>query len=168
MSEDHRDPLAGSRVLMRAVRVLHGRGAERVAIFPYLSPTGLHWRCRVLIRGTKPDSLAYTSASGWTLPGSPSGEPIDAATCADQLWELLDDDLRAAANRPDADYVEWYAGLLQALGDGLPILYDDSPGPAPYELGHLRIVGPGHRAGAGESTYPLPPGDSLAQLLGHD
>lgn len=167
-AERKSDPLAASLVLLRAVHVLHGRGAESVAIFPYLSPTGLHWRCRLIIGGDMPDDLAYTSANLWALPGNPGDEPIDAVACADNLWGLVGESLRAAANRPDPDYVEWYAGLLDALGDALPILYDDSHGPAPFELGHLQLIRTAHVRASSESTYPLPPGDSLAALLGRD
>src|SRR5690606_21509343 len=68
-------------------------------------------------------------------------------------------------SQPDPDYVVWYLGLLDALGDGLPILFADDHGPAPYQLGHLRIIRPTHGTIPGDGTYPLPPGDSLAGLL---
>lgn len=152
-------------MLLRAVRVLHERGAQLVAVFPYLSPTGLYWRCQLVIDGTVSDSIAYTSANGWALPGNPDGTPLDHAVTADRLWAALTDDERASASQPDPDYAAWYVGLLDTLGDGLPILFDDDYGPAPYELGHLRIVGPPHATIPGDGTYPLPPGDSLAALL---
>lgn len=170
-AEGKGDPLAASLVLLRAVHVLHGRGAESIAVFPYLSPTGLYWRCRLVIDGNMPDDLAYTSANLWALPGNPDGKPIDAVACADKVWGLVGESLRVAANRPHPDYVEWYAGLLDALsalGDALPILYDDSPGPAPFELGHLQLIRPAHGRDQRQSTYPLPPGSSLATLLGRD
>lgn len=170
-AEEKGGALAACLVLLRTVSVLHGRGAESVAIFPYLSPTGLYWRCRLIIGGDMPDDLAYTSANLWALPGNPGGEPIDEVACADNVWGLVGESLRAAANRPDPDYVEWYAGLLDALGalaDALPVLYDDSHGPAPFELGHLQLIRTTHGRDPRQSTYPLPPGNSLAALLRRD
>lgn len=166
IAPDHSDPLAASRVLLQAVQVLHERGAHRIGVFPFLSPTGLYWRCRLTVDGTMLDSFAYTSADQWALPGNPEGDPTDAATLADRIWSLLTDDEREAARQPDPDYTGWYTNMLEALGDGLPILYDDSWGPAPYEQGHLKVIGPAGARIPGDGTIPLPPGNSLAMLLG--
>lgn len=153
------DPLAPPRVLLQAVRVLHERGAQRVAIFPTLAPSGLYWRCSLIIDGEHP-GLGYSSSGGWRLPGHDSDEPVDADGAADAIWSLLSDEQRARASAPDPAYATWYIRMLETIGQGVPILYDDSPGPAPYELGHLRVLGGGR-----EATVPLPPGDSLDALL---
>ncbi|HRP99811.1 MAG TPA: hypothetical protein PK781_05045 [Terrimesophilobacter sp.] len=162
------DTFTAPRTLLHAIAVLHARGAQRITIFPFMSPTGLHWRCGIHLDGVRLDKIAYTSASGWQLPGNPSGDKLDAEAAADAIWSTLTDDERERANRPDPAYTAWYTDMLARLGTGFPILYDDSVGPAAYEQGYLAVIGPNRDCIPGNAQVPLPPGDSLKALLERD
>lgn len=152
-----------TRVLLEAVRVLHGRGAHRIQVFVHIYALGT-WRCPLMVDGDDPYAgrdrrLLYSSAQGWRLPGHDSDQPIDAEAEADCIWAVLTDDERTRAARPHPDYVAWYEGMLAALPPGsVPSLFDEWS--APYREGFLEFVGGNERP-----RHPLPPGDSLDFFL---
>jgi hypothetical protein len=136
--------------LLRAVEVLHARGASSVRVFPYFAPVG-YWRCSLYIAGNATE-VRYSEAAGWDLPGSPDGSPRDCASIADGIWALLTDDERERAIVRDPGYVYWYAALVERVGgDAVPVLSDDITDFA--REGYIRIDHRGAR-----DRFPLPPG----------
>jgi hypothetical protein len=141
-------------VLLRAIQVLHGRGAHRIQAVPYFYATG-HWRCSTLVDGEISFALRYTNGWGWRLPGLESETVVDAEQEADAIWAVLTPEQRATAMQPDPEYVAWYAELLEACGETVPSLWDDYDNH--FADGFVRI--------GSDGTFPLPPGDSLRGYL---
>jgi hypothetical protein len=140
-------------VLLRAIQVLHGRGAHRMQVVPGFYATG-HWRCSTRVDGVSIDGLKYTNGWGWKLPGLSQEQVVDAESEADAIWAVLTPEQQATAMQPDPAYAAWFAALLAACGDTVPALWDD----------YRNYLDEGHVWIGPDRFFPLPPGDSLRGL----
>jgi len=140
--------LPPSRILLRAIRLLHERGATSIRAFPTFYATG-HWRCSLMLGETVIDELRYSEGMGWSLPGRTDDTPTDPQGAADSIWAALTAEQRAAALVPDPAYAAWWAALLEVCGDdNVPYYYSDESNP--YRDGYVGIS-------RSTEKFPLPP-----------
>lgn len=128
---------------------LHKRGYQHLAIFPGMSPGGLHWRCEILPAGSvivedngaydidTPESLeiaCYSSGDvdqyfGWE--DAKDDNPI-------QLADKFEDRFRELCSRcrgEYASYSQWLTYVVRMSGKGhLPVMYAEY---ARYESGYI-------------------------------
>lgn len=145
-------------VILRAVRLLHERGYHGVRVLPGMSPSGMYWRIAIAaapdfieedeylnIRDDAP-AIHHSSADLVRFAGG----YVTVATPIDDVAELILAALPGlTADGDDAEYVQWYEGLVDlcARNRAVPVAYSDSYDPPPgWEIGWCSGV-----------TYPAPP-----------
>lgn len=178
--------------IRRAVRVLatvgelHKRGYQRLRVMPFMSPSGVHWRCwispvnlfyrnhgAILLEtagGTMEDVkmqatatiAGYTSGQDNHYFGWNDAEQDDARSLADKFldrFRMLTD----RGNGWDYPYAGWYQRLLSlAKGGWLPVVLADDEDVS-WERVPLRDVRPQEWRVDGDVTpiLPLPPPGEL-------
>lgn len=148
--------------ILQAVQVLHDRGYHAVRVWPGMNASGTSWRIAILDASNVTFEHGYlrpvddARTVNYTTAGKTNfgdGEVTVATTIddvADLILRSLPELVRTETLIPhDADYVHWYAGLIEQCmsAEQLPIAYSDSYDPPPgWEIGW----------GSG-ATYPEPP-----------
>jgi hypothetical protein len=167
---------------------LHKRGYQRLRVMPYMSPSGMHWRCSI-----GPRDLFYRNHGAILLEKAGDTEEGDAAQATavvarytsgmdNRYFDWADtssDDARALADKFahrfglltssgrgwDYTYAGWYQRLLGlAEGGWLPCVISDY-NPISFERVPLNDMRPPEwRCGAEEAPdLPLPPPGRLQQ-----
>lgn len=103
---------------------LHLRGYQRLRAFPYMAPSGMHWRCLIIpssaVSATNGMTLADgAAAQGATYSSGDGGQPFgwtDAATTtpsglARRFLERFPEISRAGLGT-DWQYAGWYGWML--------------------------------------------------------
>lgn len=168
---DIESPYAPAETLLRAVKVLHDRGIQRIQIFPYMNPSGSAWRCPLQIDGDDPHSaeanneLRYSSGGHWRFPGRTDEGPCSPDEAADKIWSVLTEDEKRRAQQPDPGYAFWYSALLSySKPEELPTLFEEYG--SYYSEGFMGFVNsPRISRFSPHRRFPLPPGDSLKWFL---
>ena len=152
------DIAAPGNALLRAVRVLHERGASGLMVFPYLSAAG-YWRNELYVGDENVGQ--YSSADRWKIAGTDE-ENADPESIALRLWGSLSDEQRDLALVPDVSYAFWFSALLDACGaGGVPWLFSDYT--HCWDDGYVGITG----ADSGVDAFPLPPRDIVPVRTSH-
>ncbi|WP_082573150.1 MULTISPECIES: SIR2 family NAD-dependent protein deacylase [unclassified Nocardioides] len=143
-------------LILDAVAVLHRRGHERLRILPGMSGSGMYWRTSVssVENFTEDDgylqlrdfeqAFFYTTGNEFEVADSVVDRETTAEQLADRILAVIPDDGQGA----DADYVRWYASLLELVhrDRALPIAYADYFEPEEgWEIGWgsgVRLPGP--------------------------
>lgn len=168
---DIESPYAPAETLLRAVKVLHDRGIQRIQIFPYMSGSGTAWRCLLQIDGQNPElaesnsALLWSSAARWKLPGCSGESSVSPEELADNIWSVLTEDEKRRAQQPDAAYAFWYSALLDyCKPEELPTLFEEYE--SYYREGFVGFMNsPRISRFSPRRRFPLPPGDSLKWFL---
>ncbi|MDA7921224.1 hypothetical protein N9Z18_01745 [Verrucomicrobiales bacterium] len=118
-----------SRKLILAVAELHRRGFEKLRIEAGLSPSGCHWRYRLVTKDgqTKGPSGSLTNQLHMSWEDTPDSSP-------EQLADIITSkfpDLVDAAKGTDQAYKNWLSEIIEeSTPDGLFIeLWDSYDGP---------------------------------------
>lgn len=168
---DIASPNAPAETLLRAVKVLHEGGIQRIQIFPYMNSSGSAWRCCLQIDGQSAEladsnsALLWSSAAGWELPGCRGGSPVSPEELADNIWTVLTDDEKRRAQQPDPAYAFWYSALLDYRKyEELPSLFRDYG--SYYSEGYMGFENSPHQSKfSPPRRFPLPPGNSLTWFI---
>jgi hypothetical protein len=173
--------------ILAMVGELHKRGHQRLRVMPYMSPSGMHWRCSIApvlffhrnhgaILGEPGDADATQAAAMIARYSSADGNHYfdwNDAT-ADTARSLADKFLArflllAAAGRGwDYAYAGWYLRLLGYAERGwLPYVFADYESTS-FERVHLQDIRPEECKPSAEEppVLPLPPPGLLQQDYG--
>lgn len=173
MTTDERRAREFRNVLLM-VAALHLRGYQRLRILPYMSPSGMAWRCAIgpaaffsadglrIVEsgGFSGATVTYTSAAGreyfhWTDAAfeTPSGLA--------RLFIERFPKVAAAANGSDRAYAGWYLEMLAlTYPNRLPYAFadwDDPEEPQDEVSWHTIVIGTGDK-----TRIPLPPSNPFA------
>jgi hypothetical protein len=141
------------------VRELHYCGFEKLRIIPYLSPSGLYWRCEFVPKkmiskhvGTETRQISinydlpcYTSGSQYDFFGWEDGDKLTPAQMAErfrtQFPQLLED-----CKGQDKEYAKWFFEMIITLsGKELPCFFSNASVSKNYVMTTLR------------KRFPMPP-----------
>lgn len=118
--------------LLYIVKELHIRGFEKLRICPFLSPTGLSWRCSFVADN---DSRKESIVSSTWIENYFSKEKniefyIDELT---DMFERQHIGFLNACKGKNKEYVEWFSMMLEKLKeDELPYAFAEYFSPADY------------------------------------
>jgi len=154
------------------VKELHHRGFEKLRIIPHISNTGMYWRCFLAPKQmiSKHNGAHWgRSVRAWDYPLFFPAEGFMFHTSDREYiryseWEKLSiramadlfqrdfSDMLDICKGEDKEYVEWYADMLQIIGNNeVPVAYDNGDDDFSYlywESRGLRTVG---------EKIPIPP-----------
>lgn len=137
--------------LLQMVQQLHRRGHELIRITPYLSPSGLHWRCDV-------DGKPWTSAAEAEFYGVPRAGDRTPEELADLYAERFPD-VVALGTGKDPEYARWLDEVVELAERGfLPVFFADHELPAQDGVHLIALAG-----AEGEATLRKPPPRSEAR-----
>lgn len=117
--------MSNMQKLLFVAKELHNRGFHDIRVIPSLSPSGLSWRCTILINaGFNNISI---NASKWIQQFFDDDE--NANLSISQLVDRFIEEHQASLKECRADnteYVGWYASMLHQLIEGeLPYAFSD-------------------------------------------
>lgn len=152
-----------ARDLLQMVSELHRMGYERARIEPTLSPSGCHWRCRIVPalltsreHGARVDRARQVDCEDARYSSAEEGRPFgwtdaDGAPPAELATKFLTrfPKLAQLTKGADPEYAAWYDEMLRATApEGLVYAWADFPIPADCLPVLGRPQGP---------SVPLPP-----------
>jgi hypothetical protein len=112
-----------ARKILQLVAVLHHRGYERLRISPYMSASGLYWRCDI-------GSAHYSSADMNCYFGWPDAKENTSPEKLAYLFIERFSETAQASFGKDVEYVLWYAEMLRVTEpSNFPIAFADYPTP---------------------------------------
>ena len=118
--------------LLFMTQELHHRGYENLRVIPYLSNTGLAWRCSFI--STLDKAGERINASSWIQDVLKITEPAEESV--KDLVELFERGHLSFLKKcegKNAQYVEWFGQMLRGLApDELPYAFADYFGPTDY------------------------------------
>ena len=118
--------------LLQMVGELHNRGYGLLRVVPYLSPSGVYWRCNFVDKTTKTDFVASSWIYGIEEKGVDSVITITIDQMADifikEHWQFV-----ALCKGSDEKYTKWYSQMLTQLDDDeLPYAFADYFSPSGF------------------------------------
>ena len=131
--------------LLMMVHELHKVGYQKIQIFPYMAPSGFHWRCTIttsnhigfkhgfykVIQKKSQVAATYTSATENVYFGWEDAKQDNARQLAQKFIQRFPEIARQGKGL-DYAYAGWLTLILGYTENGhFPIFFEDSPNQAP-------------------------------------
>ena len=118
--------------LLLMVGELHNRGYGLLRVVPYLSPSGVYWRCNFVDKTTKTDFLA----SGWIYDIEEGRKCKELKLTFKEMADIFIKEYGefvALCKGKDEKYTKWYSQVIAQLDDDeLPYAFADYFSPSGF------------------------------------